>query len=426
MPDAPLRRATGPAIAHWLVLSCACIFGCAAPLAATAAPAQPTASSPAPLAESAANVTFRVHATREGLVGGTTSSGHVITPNDHFVALPCTCALNKYVRLSFNGKSQVVPVYDVGPWNNKDDYWMPSDQRYFKGLPRGVPQATAAYTDKHNNGQSGMGDVVTNPTGVDIGDGTWYELGLTDTVDITFLWLTDDPTGGVNAAKPAASAPAPAAKSVSGAATTTPAAAPKSGFDVKSLPVLGVSDAPPLDSADPLGTGFTYVSQTKHNMPDVIAKYWKDKGGVPMFGYPLSEVFVRKANGETHVYQYFERVLFEYLPDTNGVALAPLGSWFGEVNGPYDTADPFDSTAKKRYVAATQHSIGGGILQWYAANGDADMFGAPISEEMPYTTPDGRKVTAQLFERARIEMDANGTVTLGRLGAEWLSQRGWL
>jgi hypothetical protein len=54
------------------------------------------------------------------------------------------------------------------------------------------------------------------------------------------------------------------------------------------------------------------------------------------------------------------------------------------------------------------------------------MFGAPISEETPYTTADGRQVTAQLFERGRIEMDANGTVTLGRLGAEWLAQRGWM
>ncbi len=422
MPDAPLRRAAGPAIGHWLTLSFAFMVACAAPLAVVAAPAPRSASAPAIApAEGAASVTFRVHATREGLVGGTTSSGHVITPNDHFVALPCTCALNKKVRLSFNGKSQVVPVLDIGPWNNSDDYWMPSDVRTFKGLPQGVPQATAAYTDKHNGGKSGMGDVVTNPTGVDIGDGTWAELGLTDTVDITFLWLTDDPTGG-SAPKSAAASASPAPT----AAKPAPSATPKTGFDVSTLPVMGVSDAPPLDDASPLGTGFTFVSQTKHNIPDPIAKYWKDKGGVPMFGYPLSEVFVRKANGETHVYQYFERVLFEYLPDSGGVALAPLGSWFGEVNGPYDTVDPFDSTAKKRYVAATQHSIGGGILQWYAANGDADMFGAPISEEMPYTTPDGRKVTAQLFERARIEIDASGAVTLGRLGAEWLSQRGWM
>ena len=35
--------------------------------------------------------TYRITGTREGLVGGTTSSGHVIVPDDHFVSLPaCT------------------------------------------------------------------------------------------------------------------------------------------------------------------------------------------------------------------------------------------------------------------------------------------------------------------------------------------------
>src|SRR5215472_16107434 len=120
MPDAPLRRAAGPAISYVLTLSCAFTLMGATPLAVVAAPAHLGDTAPAITAESAASVTFRVHATREGMVGGTTSSGHVIATNDHFVALPCTCALNKYVRLSFNGKSQVVPVYDVGPWNRSE------------------------------------------------------------------------------------------------------------------------------------------------------------------------------------------------------------------------------------------------------------------------------------------------------------------
>jgi hypothetical protein len=309
-------------------------------------------------------------------------------------------------------------VLDIGPWNNDDDYWNPSDVRVYKGIPRGKTQAQAAYEDGNNGGKSGTGLTVTAPGGIDIGDGTYADLGLgnADWVDVTFLWLTDD--GGASSTTSApAPQPAPVAKA---------AAAPKSGLDLSALPVLGVSDSPPLERASDLGAGYTFISQTGHNMPDVIAKYWNAKGGVPSLGYPLSELFVRKANGEQHVYQYFERVLVEYAPDSNSVTLAPLGSWVGEIDGPYKTVAAFDSTIKKRYVAATGHSIAGGILQWYAANGDSDMFGAPISEEAPYTTDDGRNVTAQLFERARIEMDANGNVTLSRLGAEWLSQRGWL
>ena len=369
----------------------------------SAAPANTGDTTPALIAESAASVTFHVFATREGLVGSTTATGHVITPNDHFISLPSTKALNKNVRLTYNGKSVVAPVWDVGPWHTDDDYWNPSDVRVYKGVPRGVPQAQVDY-EKNGTGAK---------NGIDIGDGTFADLGMkaSDYVDITFLWMTDD-------ASPAPAAPQPAAPK--------PAATPKGSINVSALPVLSGSDAPPLGRTTALGSGYTFVSQTAHNMADVVAKYWNSKGGVPALGYPLSELFVRKADGETHVYQYFERVLVEYVPSSDTVTLAPLGSWFGEVNGPYDTVAPFDTTIKKRYVAATGHGIAGGILQWYAANGDSDMFGAPISEEQPFTTKDGRNVTAQLFERARIEMDANGNVTLGRLGAEWLSQRGWL
>jgi hypothetical protein len=422
-----MRREFGTGIARLMLITLAAAASGVPSLVAhpvLAAPSQSGGTSPTIAAESAASVTFRVYATREGLVGGTTSSGHVITANDHFVALPSTKALKKNVKISYKGKSAVAPVLDIGPWNNDDDYWNPSDSRVYKGLPRGMPQAQAAYDSNHNGGKSGMGLNVTVPCGIDIGDGTFADLGMSnsDWVDITFLWLTDDP----NAAAANASAPQPARAPAAPAPAQKPAAAPKGGLDLSTAPVLGVADSPPLDPASDLGAGYTFISQTGHNMPDVITKYWKDKGGVPAFGYPLSELFIRKANGEQHVYQYFERVLVEYMPDSNSVALAPLGSWFAEVNGPYDKVAAFDSTVKKRYVPATGHSIGGGILQWYAANGDSDMFGAPISEEMPYTTLDGRKVTAQLFERARIEFDTSGTVTLGRLGAEWLSQRGWL
>lgn len=411
------RRELGLGIVRLMLITLAAAAS-GAPCLVAAAPSNPSSSSPAVPAESAASVTFRVYATREGLVGGTTSSGHVITANDHFVALPSVKALNKKVKISYKGKSSVAPVLDIGPWNNDDDYWNPSDSRVYKGIPRGMPQAQVAYESGNNGGKSGMGLKVTVPCGIDIGDGTYADLGMgnPDWVDITFLWLTDD--GGASAASAPAPQPVPPAPKA--------AVAPKSGLNLDDVPVLGISDVPPLDRASNLGAGYTFVSQTGHNMPDVIAKYWNAKGGVPSLGYPLSELFIRKANGEQHVYQYFERVLVEYLPDSNSVALAPLGSWFGEVNGPYDTVTAFDSTTKKRYVGATGHSIAGGILQWYAANGDGDMFGAPISEEAPYTTNDGRNVTAQLFERARIEMDASGAVTLGRLGAEWLSQRGWL
>src|SRR3954470_2035584 len=92
------RRAIGRGIVR-LMFATLAAAACGTPGIVHAAPkSSPSAPSLAP-AESAASVTFRVFATREGLVGGRTSSGHVITPNDHFVALPSPKALNKKVKV---------------------------------------------------------------------------------------------------------------------------------------------------------------------------------------------------------------------------------------------------------------------------------------------------------------------------------------
>src|SRR5690348_8736170 len=43
-----------------------------------------------PVATSGKPVTYKVYATREGLVGHTTANGHRVAPADHFVSLPST------------------------------------------------------------------------------------------------------------------------------------------------------------------------------------------------------------------------------------------------------------------------------------------------------------------------------------------------
>lgn len=148
-------------------------------------------------------VTARVFATREGLVGGTTANGHIIQPNDHFVALPSRRGLSpngssQYsVQVCGPARCETAPVWDVGPWNTKDDYWNPSPTReMFKDLPQGKPEAQAAYEDGYNGGRDGSGRVVLNPAGIDLADGTFYNVGLNDNgwVTVTYLW-TGDQTG---------------------------------------------------------------------------------------------------------------------------------------------------------------------------------------------------------------------------------------
>jgi hypothetical protein len=153
---------------------------------------------PAPVAP-----TFTVRATRQGLVGRRTANGHRITKRDRFVSLPCVCVLsskggNEYmVRVTYRGRSAVVPVYDVGPWNTKDNYWDPQEQRRFGDLRQGWPQDHAAFFDGHNGGRDASGRRVRFPTAIDVGDGVWWdELGIKGDraeLEVTFLWMGRDP-----------------------------------------------------------------------------------------------------------------------------------------------------------------------------------------------------------------------------------------
>jgi hypothetical protein len=153
--------------------------------------------------------TYRVYATREGLVGGTTANGHVITARDHFVALPSRRGLSSNNSGSYSvrvcaastGRCAYAPVWDVGPWNTTDDYWNPAGTRQsWTDLPQGKPEAQAAYQDGYNGGLDGFGRRVANPAGIDLGDGTfWDAVGLTDNAwtDVTYLWTGNGPKGVV-------------------------------------------------------------------------------------------------------------------------------------------------------------------------------------------------------------------------------------
>ncbi len=164
----------------------------------------------------AAAVTYRVYATREGLVGGTTANGHVIANRDHFVALPSRRQLDAngshtyQVTVCNGSRCETDPIWDVGPWNTKDDYW-DSPRESWTDLAVGLPEAQAAYQNGYNGGHDEFGRQVANPAGIDLADGTfWDALGMTDNgyVTVTFnssspgttkYWVDTAPTAAVYA-----------------------------------------------------------------------------------------------------------------------------------------------------------------------------------------------------------------------------------
>jgi Bacterial SH3 domain len=172
-----------------------------------------SAAATAPPTRTEAGLTYRIFTTREGLVGGTTASGHVITERDHFAALPSRRGLSTKDSGDYtlkvcaeNGRCEWAPVWDVGPWNTRDDYWNPPDVRQmWTDLPQGRPQAQAARQDGYNGGVDQFGRTVRNPAGLDLADGTfWDGLQLTTNawVTVTYVWTGSGPAGFVRAGEP--------------------------------------------------------------------------------------------------------------------------------------------------------------------------------------------------------------------------------
>jgi len=102
-----------------------------------------------------------VLATREGLIGGMTSSRTIIRVDSKFVALPHRRALGRMVEVRYRERSVVVPVLDVGPWNVDDAYWE-RDDRPASERGRGAYRTPV------------------NTAGIDLSNAVFAALGLPD------------------------------------------------------------------------------------------------------------------------------------------------------------------------------------------------------------------------------------------------------
>ena len=194
-----------------------------------------TSPSPAPPGSGAANprsvATFRVYATQYS--PNTPGSVEVAVPDKcaKFAALKLTgplgsagCSSGYRLDLDYrvvvsrdSGQSATIPVKDVGPWNEDDPYWAgpgsTRPRRRFADLPRGTPEAQAAFYNGYNtssncvslatgqpSGRAGAADqfgrCVLNPAGIDLSFEAAKALGMTDNgwVTVSFLWEPLDTT----------------------------------------------------------------------------------------------------------------------------------------------------------------------------------------------------------------------------------------
>lgn len=125
---------------------------------------------------------YRVAATREGLVGEKTASGHVIGEESVFVALPSRKALGKVVEVRYGGRSIKCKVEDVGPWSTDDAYWATARARPLseEGLRKPAALQQKYGGPKNNAGidlSNGLWDLLGIPRGVGIAPVEWRFVG---------------------------------------------------------------------------------------------------------------------------------------------------------------------------------------------------------------------------------------------------------
>ena len=82
-----------------------------------------------------------------------------------------------------------------------------------------------------------------------------------------------------------------------------------------------------------------FFEVTGHNLSGKLLDYWRSTGGLPVYGYPISEPFTEKSNsdGKNYTVQYFERNRLELHPEAAGtpfeVQLGLLGSELLDAQG---------------------------------------------------------------------------------------------
>lgn len=172
---------------------------------------------------------------------------------------------------------------------------------------------------------------------------------------------------------------------------------------------------------------FRYFPETGHHISFEIKRFYENRGGLEIFGLPLTEVI--NENGQQ--VQYFERARFEIHPENKGtdyyVLPTRLGAFFtqnrsGEAPFQWLAASPSPDLT---FYPESGHTLGGGFRGFWSANGGVKTFGYPISEEFAeVSATDGKSYTVQYFERARLEWHPENAGTkwefqLGLLGSEY-------
>ncbi len=103
---------------------------------------------------------------------------------------------------------------------------------------------------------------------------------------------------------------------------------------------------PTVDRADP---GCAYFAITRHQVCEPFLTYWRTRGGLERFGYPITERIREEIEGKVYEVQYFERRRMEFHPELAGtpyeVLLGRLGVEVMRIDGCVSLEPMYEPTA---------------------------------------------------------------------------------
>lgn len=192
------------------------------------------------------------------------------------------------------------------------------------------------------------------------------------------------------------------------------------------LLLIAIAAVPPAPLAANTRAGTPVLfPETGHTLAYGFREFYERQGGLPIFGLPLTEVFVE----DGRPVQYFERARLEWHGNLGQTQAGHLGRWAAEALAGHPAFAPVEAPPPGSVrFAETGHSLGGAFYEYWRANGGLATFGYPISEAFEeQSAQDSKAYTVQYFERARFELHPESPpayrVQLGHLGRQLLAAR---
>jgi hypothetical protein len=159
-----------------------------------------------------------------------------------------------------------------------------------------------------------------------------------------------------------------------------------------------------------------FFAETGHWVKGEFYTYFRQYGGLEIFGYPLTEEFVEQG----FLVQYFQKARMEWHPENPvqyRVQLGLLGEELKYRQPP--VSEPMPRSRRKVYFPETGHTVSYAFLDFFNKNGGIDIFGYPITEMY---FEEGQIV--QYFQRLKLQWqpnDPSNAVVVGNLGELYVS-----